>query len=115
MWKPRLVSLYGAELSYFQEDGTTSSDSTTAASHAVSRASLSSRTQIDSEDLEDDPLGFAVHHLSQEQDGGEAPVWFLRASSLDEKKQWLRSLSITLSMVRWFDDYERVKVLGVVQ
>ena len=59
--------------------------------------------------------GFAIH-TNEPLKRGEAkvtPVWYLRADSLEEKRQWLNRLCRVVSIVRWLAEYEKVKVLGV--
>jgi len=44
---------------------------------------------------------------------GKTPTWYLRAESLREKKSWLMRLAHVHAIVKWLDDYEKVRVLGV--
>jgi serine/threonine protein kinase len=44
---------------------------------------------------------------------GHTPTWYLRAESAREKKSWLMRLSHVHAIVRWLEDFEKVKVLGV--
>jgi hypothetical protein len=60
------------------------------------------------DDIDGNPNGFAIHI-----NDGKSPVWYLRADSLREKKSWLMRLGHVHTIVRWLDDFERVKVLGV--
>jgi serine/threonine protein kinase len=80
----------------------------------VSRAQITSKTRIDSEDLDNDPNGFAlmINDYAPGTQDPKTPTWYLRAESLEDKRQWLLRLSRVHAIVCWLDDYEKVKVLG---
>ncbi len=44
---------------------------------------------------------------------GHSPTWYLRAESAREKKSWLLRLNHVMTIVRWLEDFEKVRVLGV--
>ena len=74
----------------------------------MTKAQITSATVIDREDLEGHEFGFAIH-----VNDGRTPTWYLRAESMREKKSWLMRLAHAHAIVRWLDDYEKVRVLGV--
>lgn len=74
----------------------------------ITKAQITTATVIDREDLEGNPNGFAIHI-----NDGQTPTWYLRAESAREKKSWLMRLSHVHTIVRWLEDFEKVKVLGV--
>jgi serine/threonine protein kinase len=74
----------------------------------ITKAQITTATVIDREDLEGNPNGFAIHI-----NDGHTPTWYLRADSAREKKSWLMRLSHVHTIVRWLEDFEKVKVLGV--
>lgn len=43
---------------------------------------------------------------------GKSPVWYLRAETLRDKKGWLMRLGHIQTIVKWLDDYEKIKVRG---
>ena len=66
-------------------------------------------------DIDDDPNGFAIHINDKNSKGKqENPIWYLRAGSLEEKRDWLNRLSKVMAIVKWMDDYEKVKIIGMV-
>ena len=98
-------------------------------SMAITKASIISDTVIDREDLDGNQFGFAIHindgnllltYLFSSLPNshvitplGKTPTWYLRAESLREKKSWLMRLAHVHAIVKWLDDYEKVRVLGV--
>jgi hypothetical protein len=80
----------------------------------MSTAQLTINTTIDSEDLEDDPNGFAliINDYLPGTNEPKTPTWYLRAESLEEKKEWLERLSRVHAIVCWLDEYEKLRVLG---
>jgi hypothetical protein len=80
----------------------------------VSKSLLTAGSEIDTEDVEDDPSGFALLINDFDTNGEpKTPTWYLRAESIEGKKEWLSKLCNLQAIVRWFDDFERVRVLGV--
>jgi serine/threonine protein kinase len=74
----------------------------------ITKTQITTATVIDRDDLEGNPNGFAIHI-----NDGHTPIWYLRADSAREKKSWLMRLSHVHTIVRWLEDFEKVKVLGV--
>ena len=80
----------------------------------VSKSIVSAASKIDTEDVEDDPCGFALLINDFDTNGdAKTPTWYLRAESIEGKKEWLSKLCHLQAIIRWFDDFERVRVLGV--
>ena len=80
----------------------------------VSRAQITINTRIDTEDLEDNPNGFAliINDFLPNSQESKTPPWYLRADTLEEKRQWLSRISRVHAIVCWLNDYEKIKVLG---
>ncbi|CAE7502473.1 CPK3, partial [Symbiodinium microadriaticum] len=74
----------------------------------ITKAQISSATFIDREDIDGHPHGFAIHI-----NDGQSPTWYLRAESTREKKSWLMRLGHVHTIVRWLEEFEKVRVLGV--
>lgn len=69
---------------------------------------ITSATVIDRDDIDGHPHGFAIH-----VNDGVSPTWYLRAENTREKKSWLMRLDHVHAIVRWLEDFEKVRVLGV--
>ena len=104
LWKRRWIALHGAELVYMDKEPTLENSS----SMTMTKAVISPATVISSEDVDGNNLGFVVHI-----NDGKSPVWCLRAESHMEKQNWLTRLNHVIAIVRWLDDYQKVRVLGV--
>lgn len=104
LWKRRWIALHGAELVYMDKEPTLENSS----SMQMTKAVISPATVVSNEDVDGNPLGFVVHI-----NDGKSPVWCLRAESHMEKQNWLTRLNHVIAIVRWLDDYEKVRVLGV--
>lgn len=80
----------------------------------MSTAQISIHTTIDSEDLDDDPNGFAliINDYLPGTNQPKTPTWYLRAETLEEKREWLERLSRVHAIVCWLDEYEKLRVLG---
>jgi len=104
LWKKRWVALHGAEIVYMEKEPTLENSS----SMTITKAQITTATVIDRDDIDGNPNGFAIH-----VNDGHTPTWYLRAESIREKKSWLMRLSHVHAIVRWLEDYEKVKVLGV--
>ena len=104
LWKKRWVALHGAEIAYMDEEPTEKSNHTL----KISKSPITSVTIIDREDIDGHPNGFAIH-----VNDGKSPSWYLRADSIREKKSWLMRLSHAQAIIKWLDEFERVRVLGV--
>jgi serine/threonine protein kinase len=105
LWRQKWVALHGAEVVYMDNEPTPS-----AYNHGLklTKAPLTASTKVDPEDLEGNPYGFAIHF-----NDGKSPVWYLRASSVREKKDWLMRLSHVMAIVNWLENFEKVRVLGL--
>ena len=106
LWKKRWVALHGAELVYMDKEPTLENAQTQ--SMQMSKSSITSLTSVSSDDVDSNPLGFTV----QINNGG-SPNWYLRASSVVEKKNWLTRINHAITIVRWLEDYEKIRVIGV--
>jgi hypothetical protein len=100
------VALHGSEIIYMEKEPTV--ENTASADWVVSKGTITSATIVDREDLDDHPNGFAIHI-----NDGHSPPWYLRAETLREKKSWLMRLGHTLAIVRWLEEFQRERVLGV--
>ena len=98
------MALHGAEIAYMAEEPTIENSSTM----TITKSQITSNSVIDREDLDGDEFGFAVHI-----NDGRSPTWYLRAESVREKKSWLMRLAHVHAIVRWLEDFEKVRVLGV--
>jgi serine/threonine protein kinase len=105
LWKKRWVAISGAELAYADSEPNPSDPGSKV---VVKKCPITSAMIIDREDIDGNPNGFAVHI-----NDGKSPPWYLRADSLRDKKSWLMRLGHVQTIVKWLDDFERVKVLGV--
>jgi len=103
LWKKRWVALHGTEIAYMERQPSGNNDSMT-----ITTAEITSATSIDRDDLGGDPNGFALHI-----NDGKSPTWYLRADDVREKKAWIMRLAHVHTIVRWLEEYEKVKVLGV--
>ena len=74
----------------------------------ITKAQITTATVIDREDLDGNANGFAIHI-----NDGHTPTWYLRAESARAKKSWLMRLAHVHAIVKWLEDFEKVKVLGV--
>ena len=104
LWRPRWVALHGAEIVYMEKEPTVFNHGL-----KMTKVQLTASTKVDTEDLDGNPLGFSLHF----NDGKGSPVWYLRASSLREKKDWMTRLSHTMAIIYWLEDFEKVRVLGL--
>jgi calcium/calmodulin-dependent protein kinase I len=104
LWKLRWVALHGAEIVYMDKEPTLENSSTM----VMTKAQITSATIIEPDDIEGDALGFKVNI-----NNGKSPTWCLRADSDLEKKNWLTRLNHVIQIVRWLEEYEKVRVLGV--
>mmetsp|Transcript_25523 Transcript_25523/g.37678 ORF Transcript_25523/g.37678 Transcript_25523/m.37678 type:complete len:829 (+) Transcript_25523:68-2554(+) len=105
LWKKRWVVLKGSEIAYMSEkpvDGHPSDE------YLITKTQITSATVIDREDVDNDPHGFSIHI-----NDGNSPAWHLRAESSREKRSWLMRLNHVHTIVRWLDEFEKIKVLGV--
>lgn len=104
LWKRRWVALHGSEIAYMAEEPTAENkDNIT-----ITKAQITSATFVDREDIDGHPHGFAIHI-----NDGKSPTWYLRADSTREKKSWLMRLGHVHAIVRWLEEFEKVRVLGV--
>jgi serine/threonine protein kinase len=116
-WAAKWVSLHGSELVYMDKEpllyNTTvksalDENSSTKDDHLnVRRAQINGST-IFSADEENHECGFVVQFQIDNM-----PNWHFRASSHEEKTNWLVKLSQVQAIVCWLEEYERVKILGV--
>ena len=102
LWKKRWVAISGAELAYADHEPTANDKV------LVNRSPITASMVIDREDIDGNPNGFAVHI-----NDGKSPVWYLRAETLRDKKGWLMRLGHVYTIVKWLDDFDKVKVLGM--
>mmetsp|Transcript_14996 Transcript_14996/g.24825 ORF Transcript_14996/g.24825 Transcript_14996/m.24825 type:complete len:1019 (-) Transcript_14996:236-3292(-) len=109
LWKRKWVVLHGDEISYMDEKPTKE----TAKTIQITKARISIKSVIDTEDLEDDPNGFAILINDDENGSDASPPWYLRGESLDDKKLWLNKLCRTHAITHWLHQYEKIKVLGI--
>lgn len=105
------VVLHGAEIAYMDKkpENTSSMKDIN-----ISTAQITPQTKIDSEDLDDDPNGFAllINDYLPGTTESKTPTWYLRADTLQEKHEWLERLSRVHAIICWLDDYEKIRVLG---
>jgi len=104
LWKKRWVALHGAEIVYMDKEPTIENSS----SLTMTKAQISASTVIERDDIDGNPNGFAIHI-----NDGHTPTWYLRADSSREKKSWLMRLAHVHAIVRWLEDFEKVRILGV--
>ena len=104
LWKRRWVALHGAELVYMDKEPTLENGS----SLTMTKVLINPSTAIEENDIDGNTLGFMVHI-----NDGKSPVWCLRADSFVDKRNWLTRLNHVIAIVRWLDDYEKVRVLGL--
>ena len=104
LWTKRWVALHGTEIAYMAEEPNDKSSK----DMVVTKCQIVPGTIINREDIEGHPHGFAIHI-----NDGTTPVWYLRAESTREKKSWLMRLGHVQEIVKWLDNFEKVKVLGV--
>lgn len=104
LWKKRWVALHGSEIAYMEEEPSDENQDDL----VVTKAVITSATVIESDDIDNNPHGFALHI-----NDGKSPPWYLRAESTREKKGWLSRLQHTHAIIRWLEDFEKVRVLGV--
>lgn len=103
LWRPKWVALHGAEIVYMDKEPTVFNHGL-----KITKALLTSSTKIDPDDLDGNPMGFAIHI-----NDGKSPVWYLRASTVREKKDWLMRLSHVMAIIHWLENFEKVRVLGL--
>ena len=104
LWKNRWVALHGAEIVYMDKEPTLENSATM----VMTKAKITSATIIEPDDVDGHELGFKVNI-----NDGNSPTWCLRADSELEKKNWLTRLNHVIAIVRWLEEYEKVRVLGV--
>ena len=104
LWTKRWVALHGTEIAYMAEEPNDKSSK----DMVITKCQIVPQTVINREDVEGHPHGFAIHI-----NDGTTPVWYLRAESTREKKSWLMRLGHVQEIVKWLDNFEKVKVLGV--
>eukprot|EP00605_Chrysophyceae_sp_TOSAG23-4_P000356 GSChrysophyteH1.ASY1.ANO1.403.1 assembled CDS len=104
LWKTRWVALHGAEVVYMDKEPTLENSS----SMVMTKAQITSSTIIEPDDIDGHELGFKINI-----NNGKSPTWCLRAESQLEKKNWLTRLNHVIAIVRWLEEYEKVRVLGV--
>lgn len=104
LWKKRWVALHGSEIAYMAEEPNDfNSDKL-----VITKAQITSATLVDREDVDGHPHGFSIHI-----NDGVSPTWYLRAESTREKKSWLMRLGHVHTIVRWLEEFEKVRVMGV--
>ena len=74
----------------------------------IHKSQITPAMVIDNDDIDGHPYGFVIH-----VNNGKTPSWYLRANSIQEKNIWLAHLNKTQAMIKWLDEFERVRVLGV--
>ena len=104
LWKKRWVALHGAEIVYMEAEPTAENSTTM----NITKAQITTSSIIEREDIDGDPNGFAIHI-----NDGNSPPWYLRAESIREKRSWLMRLGHVHVIVKWLEDFEKVRVLGV--
>jgi hypothetical protein len=104
LWKKRWVALHGSEIAYMAEEP----NDFNSEKLVITKAQITSATLVDREDVDGHPHGFAIHI-----NDGVSPTWFLRAESTREKKSWLMRLGHVHTIVRWLEEFEKVRVMGV--
>lgn len=107
LWRRKWIALHGAEIVYMEQEPTLANHNA-GGGLKMSKGQLTFATKVDPDDLEGSPLGFAIH-----LNDGKSPVWYLRAGTVREKKDWLMRLSHTMAIIRWLEDFEKVRVLGL--
>eukprot|EP00600_Ochromonadales_sp_CCMP1393_P002456 CAMPEP_0174986986 /NCGR_PEP_ID=MMETSP0004_2-20121128/19276_1 /TAXON_ID=420556 /ORGANISM="Ochromonas sp., Strain CCMP1393" /LENGTH=111 /DNA_ID=CAMNT_0016239955 /DNA_START=207 /DNA_END=539 /DNA_ORIENTATION=+ len=68
---------------------------------------------IVTDDIDGDPNGFAIHINDGNGTQANSPNWYLRAETMQEKKSWITRLKHVHAIVKWLEDFEKVRVLGV--
>lgn len=116
-WASKWVSLHGAELVYMDKEplvyNTTvksaidQDDSPKNDDLKIRRAQINGATVL-LPDEENHECGFVVQFNIDNM-----PNWHFRASSYEEKMNWMVKLSQVQAIVGWLEEYERVKILGV--
>lgn len=104
LWKKRWIALHGAEIAYMAEQPIPNAKEDL----TLTKAQITSATIVDRDDVDGHPHGFAIHI-----NDGTTPTWYLRAESTREKKSWLMRLGHVHTIVRWLEEFEKVRVLGV--
>ena len=102
-WKKRWVALHGTEIAYMDRQPTGPNDDL-----KMTTATVTSAMTIDRDDIDGDPNGFTLNI-----NDGSTPPWHLRAETLREKKAWIMRFFHIHAIVKWLDEYEKVRVLGV--
>lgn len=74
----------------------------------ITKSQITGATVIDAADVDNNPNGFSIHI-----NDGHSSTWYLRAESPREKKSWLMRLGHVHVIVRWLEDFEKIRVLGV--
>ncbi|KAJ1442069.1 kinase-like domain-containing protein, partial [Ochromonadaceae sp. CCMP2298] len=98
LWRRRWVALHGAEIVYMEPTVENN------ASLTITKAQITTSTLIAEDPL--DPCGFTI-----QAEGGS--VWHLRAESVRGRKSWMVRLAHVHMIVRWLEEFEKVRVLGV--
>ena len=103
LWCKKWIALHGAEIVYMEQEPTLQNSGI-----KMTKGQLTFASKIDPDDLEGNPLGFAIH-----LNDGKSPVWYLRAGTVREKKDWLVRLSHIMAIILWLENFEKVRVLGL--
>jgi len=106
LWKKRWVALHGTEVAYMEREP--EANTTHADDIVLMKANIIGSTIIDREDIEGHELGFTLHI----NDGTNLP-WHMRAETLREKKSWIMRLMHVHTIVRWLEEFEKIRILGV--
>eukprot|EP01036_Dinobryon_divergens_P038529 gene38529-50602_t len=88
LWRRRWVALHGAELVYMTAEP---KPGLSLAATEITKVQITAATTISEYDVEGFEHGFAIH----------------------DKSKWLLRLTYTLAIVKWLDEFEKVRVLGV--
>eukprot|EP00601_Ochromonadales_sp_CCMP2298_P024078 CAMPEP_0173285796 /NCGR_PEP_ID=MMETSP1143-20121109/8825_1 /TAXON_ID=483371 /ORGANISM="non described non described, Strain CCMP2298" /LENGTH=615 /DNA_ID=CAMNT_0014224019 /DNA_START=59 /DNA_END=1906 /DNA_ORIENTATION=- len=104
VWKKRWVALHGMEIVYMDKEPTSKNLSDI----NITKCQFSGASVVKEEDPDGDPTGFAIHI-----NDGVSPTWHLRAEDERQRKLWVLRLSYALAIVKWLDEFEKVRVLGV--
>eukprot|EP00600_Ochromonadales_sp_CCMP1393_P010926 CAMPEP_0174996974 /NCGR_PEP_ID=MMETSP0005-20121125/696_1 /TAXON_ID=420556 /ORGANISM="Ochromonas sp., Strain CCMP1393" /LENGTH=1057 /DNA_ID=CAMNT_0016251449 /DNA_START=95 /DNA_END=3269 /DNA_ORIENTATION=- len=104
VWKKRWVALHGMEIVYMDKEPTSKNMSDI----NITKCQLTGASVVKEEDPDNDPTGFSIHI-----NDGQSPTWHLRAEDERQRKLWVLRLSYALAIVKWLDDFEKVRVLGV--
>eukprot|EP01040_Poterioochromonas_malhamensis_P000193 gene193-201_t len=102
-WVRKWASLYGTELLCLEMDPTLENMKVNS---KVLRTKISGSTSIESDEV--DPLQFVIKFNLE-----HFPDWVFRADSVEEKNNWIIKLSQVRAIAAWFEEFDRVKVLGV--